>query len=57
VLLSIQEYESWKETNEVLADKKLMRAIRQGEKELVEKKGIAWEAAKRELLANESNDA
>jgi len=33
-LISAAEYESWKETNEILADKSLMKAIRKGEKEL-----------------------
>ena len=28
----VEEYESWKETNEILADKKLMKAIKEGRK-------------------------
>ena len=49
VLMSLREYESWKETNEILADKGLMRAIRQGEKEIKEGKLYDWEDVKKEL--------
>lgn len=49
VLMSADEYEGWQETNEILADKKLMRDIKQSEKEIVEGKGIPWEKAKRNL--------
>lgn len=49
VLMSVAEYESWKETNEILADKSLMRAIRQGEKEIAEGKFSDWEDVKKEL--------
>lgn len=37
------------ETQEILKNKKLMRDIRQGEKEIKEGKGIDWEDAKKEL--------
>ncbi len=49
VLMSSDQYESWKETKEILADKKLMRDIRQGEKEIKEGKGIPWEKVKKDL--------
>ncbi|MCJ7740778.1 type II toxin-antitoxin system Phd/YefM family antitoxin [Candidatus Microgenomates bacterium] len=49
VLISAAEYESWKETNEILADKTLMRAIKKGEKELAEGKGLDWEEVKKSL--------
>lgn len=49
VIISAAEYESWKETNEILADKKLMKAIKGGEKELQEGKGLNWEDVKKEL--------
>lgn len=49
VIMSAREYEGWRETNEILADKKLMRAIRQGEKEIAEGKGRDWEEVKKEL--------
>lgn len=32
VIMSADEFESWKETIEILSDKKLMRAIEEGEK-------------------------
>lgn len=49
VLISVAEYESWKETNEILADAGLMKAIEEGEKELDEGKGEDWENVKKEL--------
>lgn len=49
VLMSVAEYESWKETNEILSDPKLMKAIKEGEKEIDEGKGIPWEKVKKEL--------
>lgn len=49
VIISAEEYESWKETEEILADKELMKAIKQGEKEIDEGKGIPWEEVKKEL--------
>ena len=49
VLMSITEYESWKETSEILADEGLMKAIKQGEKEIKEGKGVNWEDFKKEL--------
>lgn len=49
VLISAAEYESWKETNDIMSDSKLLEAIRQGEKEIREGKGIPWEDVKKEL--------
>lgn len=49
VLMSIDQFESWQETNKILADKALMRDIRQGEKEIAQGKGIPWEDVKKEL--------
>jgi len=49
VLISAAEYDSWKETIEILSDPKLMKSIRKGEKEIDEGKGIPWEEAKKEL--------
>ena len=49
ILISTDEYESLMETNAILSDKGLMEAIRQGEKEIEEGKGILWEDAKKEL--------
>lgn len=49
ILMSVAEYESWKETEEIMSDPKLMKAIKQGEKEIEEGKGIPWEDVKKEL--------
>lgn len=49
VLISAAEYESWKETNEILADKALVKAIKQGEREIKAGKGIPWKDVKKEL--------
>lgn len=49
VLISAAEYESWKETEEILADKGLMKAIKQGEKEIDEGKVQDWDEVKKEL--------
>lgn len=52
VLMSAQEYEGWKETNEILADKKLMKAIKQGEKDIEAGRVYDWEDVKKELGIN-----
>jgi len=49
IITSVDEYDGWKETNEILADKKLMRDIRQSEKEISEGKFKDWEVVKKEL--------
>lgn len=49
VLISAAEYESWKETEEILADKELIKAIKAGDKELREGKGISLEELEKEL--------
>ena len=48
-IISADEYESWKETEEILADKELMKAIKTGEKELKQGKGITLEELEKEL--------
>lgn len=52
VIMSAREYEGWKETNEILADKKLMKAIRQGEKDIEAGRIYDWEDVKKELGIN-----
>jgi len=52
VIMSAAEYDSWKETNEIMSDKSLVRAIKQGEKELNSGKGLDWEKVKKELKIN-----
>lgn len=49
VLMSAEELESLEETMEILADKKLMRDIRQGEKDIAEGRYSDWEDVKKEL--------
>lgn len=49
VLISAEEYESWKETEEILADKALMKAIKKGEKEIEEGKTVTLEELEKSL--------
>lgn len=49
VLMSAQEYESWKETNEILSDASLMRAIKEGEEDIKKGRVYDWEDVKKEL--------
>ena len=49
VIMSADEFDSWKETMEVLSDEQLMKDIRQAEKEFREGKSIPWEQVKEEL--------
>lgn len=49
VLMSADQYESWKETDEILADKELMKAIKKGEKELAEGKYVSLEELEKEF--------
>lgn len=52
VIMSAREYEGRLETNEILADKELMRAIKQSEKEIKDGKIYDWEDVKKELGIN-----
>ncbi len=56
VIISADQYDSMKETDEILADKELMKAIRQGEKELKEGKFYDWEDVKKELGFDDVQD-
>ncbi len=49
VLISAAEYESWKETNDILSDPGLVKAIFQAEKDIKEGKVYDWEDVKKEL--------
>lgn len=49
VLMSAAEYESWKETNEILSDPQLMKAVRQGEKDIASGRVYDWEDIRKEL--------
>ncbi len=48
-LISNDEYESLIETNEILSDPDLMKAIKQGEKEIDEGKYVTLEQLEKEL--------
>lgn len=52
ILMSAAEYESWKETNEILADKGLMKAIKEGEDDIKKGHYITFEQLKKELKLN-----
>lgn len=47
ILMSVQEFEGWQETLEIMSDKKLVRDIRQAEKDLKAGKGIPWEEVRK----------
>ena len=49
VLISAAEYESWKETNEILADPGLMRAIKKGEEDIKKGNYVTFEKLKKDL--------
>lgn len=49
VLISAEEYESWQETNEILADKKLMKDIKEAEEDIKHGRVQDWEDVKKEL--------
>lgn len=52
VIMSHDEFESWKETTEILADPSLMKAIREGERDIATGKVHDWEDVKKELGLN-----
>lgn len=49
VLISAAEYQSWKETDEIMNDSRLLEAIREGEKDIVNGEFITFEQLKKEL--------
>lgn len=49
VLMSADEYESWQETNEILADKKLTKDLREAEEDIRKGRVHDWEDVKKEL--------
>lgn len=52
VLISAAEYESWKETNEILTDPQLVKAIKAGESDIKKGRVYDWEEVKKELGMN-----
>ncbi len=49
VLMSADEFDSWQETTEILADPELMKSIRQGEADAKAGRVSDWEDVKKEL--------
>ena len=49
VMISAAEYESWKETLEILGDKKLVKAIKKGEEDFKKGQFITFEQLKKDL--------
>lgn len=49
VIMSAAEYDSWKETNEILNDPSLVRAIKQGEEDIKKGNYVTLEELKKEL--------
>ncbi len=55
VLISAREFDSWKETEDILADRKLMKAIKEGEEDIKKGRIYDWEDVKKELSLNVQN--
>jgi prevent-host-death family protein len=49
VLMSSEEFEGWKETNEILSDPGLIKAIKEGEDDIKAGRVITFEDLKKEL--------
>lgn len=49
VLMSVAEFESWKETVDILSDRELVRAIEEGERDFREGKYVTFEQLKKDL--------
>lgn len=49
VLISSAEYESWKETNEIMSNPGLMKAIKEGEADIKAGRVYDWDDVKKEL--------
>ena len=52
VLISAAEYESWIETNEIMSDPSLMKAIQEGERDIKNGNYVTFEQLKKELNLN-----
>lgn len=55
MLISKAQYDSWKETDEILADPQLVQAIKEGEEDIKKGRVYDWEAVKEELGINVPN--
>ena len=49
VLMSFDEFQGWKETNEILSDPELVKAIKEGEEDIKAGRVVALEDLKKEL--------
>ena len=49
VIVSVAEYESWKETMEIMADPELLKAIKEGEEDIKKGRYITLDQLKKEL--------
>ncbi len=49
VLMSVEELESWEKTNEILADKRLMRDLKKAEEDIEKGHFITFEQLKKDL--------
>ncbi len=54
VVITLKEYESLKETIEILSDSNLVEDIRQGIKDFEEGRSISWEDLKKELYIEDN---
>ena len=52
VIISVAEYESWKETMEIMSDPELMKAIKEGEEDIKKGRYITLDQLKKELKLN-----
>ena len=52
VIISAAEYESWKETMEIMANPELLKGIKKGEDDVKAGKVYDWEEVKKELELN-----
>ena len=48
VLMSAAEYDSWKETLDILADSRLVKSIKQGEEDIKKGRVYKWEDVKKD---------
>lgn len=55
VIISAAEYDSLKETNEIMADPELMKAIKEGEADIKAGRVHDWEDVKKELELDVQN--
>lgn len=49
VLISVAEYQSWKETDEIMANTGLLKSIKEGEKDIKSGNFVTFEQLKKEL--------